>query len=54
LPQKLHRASDPRTPSRSGPSAQPSPGALADSRVAWATHRSQLYTPGPAISRSHS
>jgi hypothetical protein len=54
LPQKLHRASDSDASSRSSPSAQPLTGALADSRVASATHRSQMNTPGPAISCAHS
>jgi DNA-binding CsgD family transcriptional regulator len=33
-----------------GSSAWSSTAAPAGSRVAWATHRSQMYTPGPAIS----
>jgi hypothetical protein len=48
--QKLHWACDPGGSSRIGLSAWPSTAAPAARRVAWTTHRSQMNTPGPAIS----
>jgi hypothetical protein len=54
LAAEAHRTSDPNGSSRIGPSARSSTAAPADSRVAWAAQRSQMNTPGPAISLTHS
>jgi hypothetical protein len=54
LPQKLDRTSDPDGSSSIGTSARPSTAAPAASPLAWATQRSQMNTPGPAISLAHS
>ena len=54
LPQKPQRVSDPSGSSTIGASDRSPAAAPAASLLAWATHRSQMYTPGPAISLAHS
>jgi hypothetical protein len=53
LPQKLHLACEPGGSSRIDPSARSSTLAPAASRVTCITQRSQMNTPGPAISLAH-